>query len=264
MNQKGGVGKTTTSVNLAACLSRMHRRVLLIDLDAQGNATMGCGVDKATLEASIYDVLILDRPIAEAVIDGAAGLKVLGANTDLTGAEIDLFEMAGREYRLKSALTAVSNQFDYVFIDCPPALNLLTINALTAASGLIIPMQCEYYALEGLSALVETIQRVSGQLNPDLAIEGIVRTMFDGRNSLTKDVSAQLQTYFGEQLYRTVIPRNVRLAEAPSHGLPIVEYDPKSAGSRAYLALAGEMVRRQTATMNPSSAESPAPSPAME
>ena len=245
MNQKGGVGKTTTSVNLAACLSRMHRRVLLIGLDAQGNATMGCGVDKATLEASIYDVLILDRPIAEVVIDGAAGLKVLGANTDLTGAEIDLFEMAGREYRLKSALTAVSNQFDYVFIDCPPALNLLTINALTAASGLIIPMQCEYYALEGLSALVETIQRVSGQLNPDLAIEGIVRTMFDGRNSLTKDVSAQLQTYFGEQLYRTVIPRNVRVSEAPSYGQPVWMYDISCPGSQAYASLAGEIINQE-------------------
>ena len=247
VNQKGGVGKTTTSVNLAACLSMMKRRVLLIDLDAQGNATMGCGVDKKTLSESAYDVLIFERRIDEAMVLGAAGVFVLGANVDLTGAEIDLLDAEHRELKLRSALALVANQFDYVIIDCPPALNLLTINALTAASGLIIPMQCEYYSLEGLSALVETIQRVVAQLNPGLKIEGIVRTMYDARNSLTKDVSGQLQSFFSEELYRTVIPRNVRLAEAPSHGLPIVEYDAASAGARAYLALAGEMVRRHSA-----------------
>ncbi|MDC1102541.1 ParA family protein [Pseudomonadales bacterium] len=245
VNQKGGVGKTTTSVNLAACLAAMRRRVLLIDLDAQGNATMGCGVNKAALTESVYDVLILNHDLQDVMVDGAAGLKVVGANADLTGAEIDLLDLEDREYRLKSALGRARDEFDYVVIDCPPALNLLTINALTAATSLIIPMQCEYYALEGLSALVETIKRVVAHLNPSLQIEGIVRTMFDPRNSLTKDVSEQLQQHFGDKLYRTVIPRNVRLAEAPSHGLPIVAYDPTSSGAKAYLALAGELVRRE-------------------
>ena len=245
VNQKGGVGKTTTSVNLAACLAAMRRRVLLIDLDAQGNATMGCGVNKAALTESVYDVLILNHDLQDVMVDGAGGLKVVGANADLTGAEIDLLDLEDREYRLKAALGRARDEFDYVVIDCPPALNLLTINALTAATSLIIPMQCEYYALEGLSALVETIKRVVAHLNPSLQIEGIVRTMFDPRNSLTKDVSEQLQQHFGDKLYRTVIPRNVRLAEAPSHGLPIVAYDPTSSGAKAYLALAGELVRRE-------------------
>ena len=247
VNQKGGVGKTTTSVNLAACLAAMHRRVLLIDLDAQGNATMGCGVDKSQLPATIFDVLVLGRPVNEVVAEGTGGLHVVGANVDLTGAEIDLIDLDAREYRLKTALAEINDQYDYVVIDCPPALNLLTVNALTAADALIIPMQCEYYALEGLSALVTTIQRVVSQLNPSLKIEGIIRTMFDPRNSLTKDVSLQLQSHFGDQLYRTVIPRNVRLAESPSHVLPMIQYDANSNGAKAYLALAGELLRRESA-----------------
>ncbi len=248
-NQKGGVGKTTTSVNLAASLSTMRRRVLLIDLDPQGNATMGSGVSKDELVESIYDVLVYQESIRDiAQKNHDTGFFLLGSNSDLTAAEIELLAMENRESRLKNALIGLESDYDYVFIDCPPSLNLLTLNALVAAQGVIIPMQCEYYALEGLTALMGTVTRVREQLNSSLKIEGIVRTMYDPRNSLTKDVSAQLSEYFGDRLYRTVVPRNVRLAEAPSYGLPVYYYDSKSSGSKAYLALAGEVLRRMEPT----------------
>ena len=245
VNQKGGVGKTTTSVNLAASLAAMHRRVLLIDLDAQGNATMGVGVDKHTLERSIYDVFIDDLPARSVITEtSVAGLSLIGANGDLTGLELTLSERPDRETRLREALTVLQHEFDVVLVDCPPALNLLTLNALVAATGLLIPMQCEYYALEGLTALLETQSRIKEHLNPKLEIIGILRTMVDMRNSLTKDVTAQLHEYFGDQVFRTMIPRNVRLAEAPSHGLPALFYDEQSVGAKTYLALAGELIGR--------------------
>jgi len=245
VNQKGGVGKTTTSVNLAASLAAMHRRVLLIDLDAQGNATMGVGVDKHTLERSIYDVFIDDLPARSVITEtSVAGLSLIGANGDLTGLELTLSERSDRETRLREALTVLQHEFDVVLVDCPPALNLLTLNALVAATGLLIPMQCEYYALEGLTALLETQSRIKEHLNPKLEIIGILRTMVDMRNSLTKDVTAQLHEYFGDQVFRTMIPRNVRLAEAPSHGLPALLYDAQSVGAKTYLALAGELIGR--------------------
>lgn len=245
VNQKGGVGKTTTSVNLAASLAAMHRRVLLIDLDAQGNATMGVGVDKHTLERSIYDVFIDDLPARSVITEtSVAGLSLIGANSDLTGLELTLSERSDRETRLREALTVLQHEFDVVLVDCPPALNLLTLNALVAATGLLIPMQCEYYALEGLTALLETQSRIKEHLNPKLEIIGILRTMVDMRNSLTKDVTAQLNEYFGDQVFRTMIPRNVRLAEAPSHGLPALLYDAQSVGAKTYLALAGELIGR--------------------
>lgn len=245
VNQKGGVGKTTTSVNLAASLAAMHRRVLLIDLDAQGNATMGVGVDKHTLEQSIYDVFIDDLPARDVMTaTSVGGLSLIGANSDLTGLELTLSERPDRETRLREALAVLQHEFDVVLIDCPPALNLLTLNALVAATGLLIPMQCEYYALEGLTALLETQSRIKEHLNPKLEIIGILRTMVDMRNSLTKDVTAQLHEYFGDQVFRTMIPRNVRLAEAPSHGLPALLYDAQSVGAKTYLALAGELIGR--------------------
>ena len=244
-NQKGGVGKTTTSVNLSASLAAMKRRVLLVDLDPQGNATMGSGVDKSDLDASVYDILVNGLTVSEARIEAeSAGFDLLGSNVDLTGAEIELLSMDRREFRLKDALMPVQASYDYIVIDCPPSLSLLTINGLVASDTAMIPMQCEYYALEGLSALINTISRITASLNPDLDVEGIVRTMYDPRNSLTKDVSDQLANHFGEKLYRTVIPRNVRLAEAPSYGLPVLYYDKQSRGARAYLALASELARR--------------------
>ncbi len=245
-NQKGGVGKTTTCVNLAASLAATRKRVLMVDLDPQGNATMGSGVDKYDLPVSIYDVLVHATPVLDVRRSGTeAGFDVLPANGDLTAAEVELLDTEHRERRLADALTAVTADYDFILIDCPPSLNMLTLNGLVAADSVLIPMQCEYYALEGLSALINTIQQVAGTVNPGLEIEGLLRTMYDPRNSLTNDVSAQLQEHFGDRLYRTVIPRNVRLAEAPSFGLPVIQYDPKSRGAKAYLALAGEVIRRQ-------------------
>lgn len=248
-NQKGGVGKTTTCVNLAASLSATKRRVLLVDMDPQGNATMGSGVDKNALSLSGYDLLTKRASAAEVIVTvESAGYHLLGTNGDLTAAEVELMNEIGREHRLRLALNTVRENYDYILIDCPPSLNLLTVNALSAADSVLIPMQCEYYALEGLAALMNTVEQIQETVNPNLQVEGILRTMYDPRNSLTLDVSGQLNEYFGDKVYRAVIPRNVRLAEAPSYGLPALKYDRASKGAIAYLALAGEMVRRHGTT----------------
>lgn len=262
-NQKGGVGKTTTTVNLGASLARMRRRVLLIDLDPQANATVGCGVDREALAGTVYQVLLGQVTIRETVVTVSSGLDLLPAEHDLAGAQAELgggSEQENDNHRLRRAL-ATETGYDYILIDCPPALNVLTINALVAANSVLIPLQCEYYALEGLTGLLETISRVRQNANPGLVIEGLLRTMYDGRNSLTREVSDQLSQHFGDKLFRTVIPRNIRLAEAPSYGKPVIDYDEKCLGTLAHLALAGEMVGSAGASLGTGKAPADSPGP---
>lgn len=245
-NQKGGVGKTTTAINLAASLAASQSSILLIDLDPQGNATMGCGVEKNSLVLTSNDVLLRDCLAEQAILSTTAGFDVIPTNGDLTVAEVSLMERDHRETFLFKALAPIQNQYDFILIDCPPALNTLTINALVAADSVLIPMQCEYYALEGLAALLNTIEQIKNSVNPRLEIEGILRTMYDARNRLCSDVSQQLIEHFSNKVYRTVVPRNVRLAEAPSHGMPTLHYDRTSPGAAAYMVLASELIGKQT------------------
>ena len=253
-NQKGGVGKTTTTVNLAAGLAKVGQRVLMVDLDPQGNATMGSGVDKRQLKLTVYDVLLESATIAEAkvtsdkLIAGKCGYDILGANRELSGAEVELVDLERREKRLKQALTEVQNDYDFILIDCPPSLSMLTLNGLCCAHGVIVPMQCEYFALEGLTDLVNTIKQVHANLNRELSIIGLLRVMFDARITLQQQVSEQLKAHFGSKVFNTVIPRNVRLAEAPSYGVPGVLFDPSSKGALAFIAFAQEMVERNART----------------
>ncbi len=245
-NQKGGVGKTTTSVNLAATLAAAGKQVLLIDLDPQGNAAMGSGINKDEVEYSSCELLLEEVPVSEIIVkDQPCGYDIIPGNSDLTAAELHLMDAKNRERKLSDALLQIKNDYDYILIDCPPSLNMLTLNALVASNSVLIPMQCEYYALEGLSALMDTLKNIRDTVNPGLHLEGILRTMFDNRSRLTKDVSDQLIEYFDDKVFRTCIPRNVRLAEAPSHGMPIIQYDKKSRGAVAYIAMAGEMIRKE-------------------